>query len=84
MASHLSIVLWEHNERGLWITLHMDLICTAVLTFLALIIFGIVFYQIKQKKTTAWRTTTLPRRKRIESSWNGNPSGNGSVNNYQK
>lgn len=63
----------DYCYRGLWITLHMDLICTAALISMSLIIFAIVSYQIKQKKTTAWHTSTLPRRKRQESSWNGNP-----------
>ena len=54
----------------------MDLICSAVLMSVAVMIFAVVTYQLKSKTTTAWHASTLPRRKqnRQESSWNGNGS----------
>jgi len=67
----------DYCYRGLWLTLHMDLICSAVLMSVAVMIFAVVTYQLKSKTTTAWHASTLPRRKqnRQESSWNGNGSG---------
>jgi len=66
----------DYCYRGLWLTLHMDLICSAVLMSVAVMIFAVVTYQLKSKTTTAWHASTLPRRKqnRQESSWNGNGS----------
>ena len=53
--------------------LHLSLIISGTLIGLALIMSFVVACQIKNKKTTVWTTSTLPRKKRpAETSWNGN------------
>ena len=51
---------------------HLSVLLSGVMILLAFLICGIVCYQLRTKKITAWSTSTLPRKRRpVESSWNG-------------
>ena len=62
---------------------HLSVLLSGVMILLAFLICGIVCYQLRTKKITAWSTSTLPRKRRpVESSWNGSARyTNGSNNN---
>lgn len=59
---------------GLYWLLHLSIAVSALMILLAILICCIVSYQLRSKKVTAWSTSTLPRKRRPESSWNGNRS----------
>ena len=70
-------------KSGLWFMFHLSVLLSGIMILLAFLICGIVCYQLRTKKITAWSTSTLPRKRRpVESSWNGSARyTNGSNNN---